>query len=252
MSDEILFDFPIPVTSYSGEVEHTDLVDVDRAVSGFIKMVVNSLVVTDTERTENKEFARLVERDANSKVFFGESQDPSSFARQLVSKFVSKGKKERHAILPAVLVSRDPTIMFADSGEYIDLTGAAELSGSNGTYAMLNKSFLTLTYNLLFVAWSRPTLDRLALGLLMWLRHTKSGRKHVFSAKTKLAGSPMQLKIAIKARKDASIAGQEFDFEGSRLVSAQVTIEVVAEMYEAEGVGVVTGRAEVMGAEHVE
>lgn len=149
-------------------------------------------------------------------------------------------------------MSRDPTIMFSDLGEYDDVSGVGELFGDSGAYATLNKSFLNLTYNVLLVAWNRPTLDRLAVGLLMWLRHTKQGRKHVFEAKTKIAGSPVQLKIAVKGRKDASIEGQEFDFEGSRSVSAQIAIEVTAEVYEAEAINLVEGRAVVTGGDHVE
>lgn len=55
------------VNIYTGLTEHTDLEDVDRAVAGFFKAVVSSLVVTDTERRETKSLPDLPSSQATER-----------------------------------------------------------------------------------------------------------------------------------------------------------------------------------------
>ncbi len=236
MSDDLIADLPLVATSFTGMTEHTDLVDIDRAVSGFVQSVVNSLVVTDDERTTNKEFARFAKRDKRRKTYLGRAENAQGFVKRLVSKFCSgPNAMERKDVLPAVLVSRDSGITFADGGEYTDITGVDRALTAEGVaYASLNKSFVILNYTALCVAWSEPTLDRLALGILLWLRHQKAGMKHTFKAKTMLAGVPIELNVSIRLRRDISVVGDPFDFENDRLLALPIPIEVEAEVYEAE------------------
>lgn len=239
MSNELVLDFNQPYDIFTSQIEHTDFVDIDRAVSGFIKGLVNQLVVTDGDRSENKEFARFVERSDKYKVYRGHEAEPSLFVRKLVGKFCQgkAGDLKRNEVLPAVLVTRDPSFAFVEGGEEIDLLGCGELADSEGNvYARINKSFVSLTYTVLAVAWNEATLYRLVVGIMMWLRHDKAGRQHVFKAKTRLAGVDLDMTVAIKNRKDIVVSPQAFEFEENRLVSMPITIEVKAEVFEAEGV----------------
>lgn len=223
---------------YTGLTEHTDLEDVDRAVAGFFKAVISSIVVTDTSRPENKEFARFVERPSSRKIYMGSAPDTPTFMRKLVAK-LCKGNNAvpRNELLPAVLISRDPGFSFSDGSDYTDLTHFGSLrSESEETYAHVNKSFVKMTYTVKAVAWNRPTLNRLALGMMMWIRHTKQGLKHTFKAKTMLAGTPMTVNISIEGRREAALMPEEFDFEENRVLTLPFSVEVVAEVFEAEQV----------------
>jgi hypothetical protein len=227
-----------PADIYTGMTEHTDLEDVDRAVAGFFKAVVSSLVVTDTARPENKEFARFVDRPSNRKIYMGSTPDTQTFVRKLVKK-LGQGENAipRNELLPAVLISRDPGFTFADGTDYTDLTHyAAMTNDSSEIYAHVNKSFVKMTYTIKAVAWNRPTLNRLALGLMMWIRHTKQGLKHTFQAKTMLAGAPLTVNVSIEGRREAALMPEEFDFEENRVLTLPFSVEVVAEVFEAEQV----------------
>lgn len=224
------------VNIYTGLTEHTDLEDVDRAVAGFFKAVVSSLVVTDTERRENKEFARFAERPSNRKIYMGSAPDTQQFVRKLVAKLGSgENAIPRNELLPAVLITREPGFTFADGMDYGDLTGHGELKNqAEEAYANVNKSFVKLNYTIKAVAWNRPTLNRLALGMMMWIRHTKQGLKHTFQAKTMLAGVPLNVAISVEGRREAALEPEEFDFESNRVMALPFSVEVVAEVYEAE------------------
>ena len=58
MTDESIIELPFSSKRFTGEVEHTELTDIDRAVGSFFQSVVHSLIVTDKARKENQEFAR--------------------------------------------------------------------------------------------------------------------------------------------------------------------------------------------------
>lgn len=240
---------------YTGITEHTDLEDVDRAVAGFFKMVVNSLVVTDTSRLENREFAAFAKRPPTKKVFITRTQDTQSIVRKLVKSLCDgPDAVPRDAVLPAVVISRSPGFAFADGSDYIDLPRVSDLKNSQTgkTYAYVNKSFVKLNYTLKAIAWNEQTLNRLSLGMMMWIRHTKQGLKHTFKARTMLAGASVEVNISIEGRREAALIPEEFDFETNRVVSLPFSVEVVAEVLEAEEVIQTPISVDIMEADYIE
>ncbi|CAH0543013.1 hypothetical protein [Vibrio marisflavi] len=237
MSD-ILSDFSILCDEvFSGKTEHTDLTDIDRAVAGFFQHVIDTLTVTDTKRKENQEFARFVDRDKSTKLYTGRFTDPNHFLQKLVGKLGDKVKNERNHVLPTSYITRDQSLVFSDGSDYTDMTQSATLNTESGeAYAYLNKSFLKLNYELTVIAWSEPALIRIMLGIMMWLRHTKNGRQHVFKAKTMIAGAPVESAITITSPRDVTSSVVDLSLDETRLVGMSASFEVAVEVFEAEEV----------------
>lgn len=238
---------------YTGITEHTDLEDVDRSVATFFKMVVNSLTVTDTSRLENKEFASFSARDANRKVFMSRTPDTQAIVRKLVKKLCDgKNPLPRNEVLPAVIIHRSPGFVFSDGSDYVDNTRVGGLKDGDELRYYLNKSYVKLSYTLKAIAWNEQTLNRLALGMMMWIRHTKQGLKHTFHARTMIAGSPIEVSISIEGRREAALEPEEFDFENGRVLALPFTVDVVAEVFEAEQVINTPISVDIMEAEFIE
>ncbi|UTZ44585.1 hypothetical protein [Vibrio campbellii] len=245
LDDSILVEFPYHYREFTGAVEHTELTDIDRAVGSFFQEVLNTLHVVDSARKENEEFARFCEKPKQHKLFGGKFLNPQDFLQKLTAKTGAQIKAERNELLPTAYITRDPVISFPDGDAYIDIKGCAELYSGDSLYATVNKSFITLAYTVTTVAWNKSTLARMALGVMMWTRHQKKGRKHVFQAQTMLAGSPITINIELTAMKDAMAEPAEIDHENTRLYSSTIRFEVIAEVYEAEELVEKTGRVDI-------
>ena len=252
MEDEVIAEFDFSYDSFTGATEHVNLTDIDRAVAGFFQHVVNTLTVTDIERDENQEFARFCDRPKNRKLYAGKFKDPEHFVRTLASKLGKDIHSDRKELLPACYISRDNSLTFADGNDYKDATDVARLSNSSGPYAQLNHSFLKLSYTVTGVAWTEPTLTRLMLGLMMWLRHTKAGRPHTFNAKTMIANAPIECLVSVGSKKDAIGEGVEIPVDTSRIVAMSVMFEITAEVYEAEEIMRVKAKSQLMGGGQIE
>ncbi|UTM60425.1 hypothetical protein L4174_023870 (plasmid) [Photobacterium sp. CCB-ST2H9] len=226
----------------SGPVEHTDFTDINRAVATFAGGVLNALVITDTERKENQEFARFANKSIREKLFLGRFEDAQSFIQEVAAKRKSipgKGEKEPdiRSLLPACHIYRETEFSFTEGDDYQDLTGFGELSGDSGNvFASINKSFVKLTYTLVVLSWNRETADRIALGFSMWLRHTKKGRKHVFSAQTKIASASIRSTIEVNTPRNISPLSEVVDINKQRVFGYRISFDVIAEVYEAEAV----------------
>ncbi|WP_432773930.1 hypothetical protein [Vibrio parahaemolyticus] len=244
---EPIIEFPFDYDEFDGAVEHTELTDIDRAVGSFFQMILDSLVVVDGNRKENEEFARFVSRERQTKLYAGEFLTPQDFLTKLTAKTGEQVKSKRNELLPVAYITRDPVVGFSEGSEYIDVTAAAMLTNAatGEKYAQVNKSFVRLTYIITTLAWSKSTLSRMALGLMMWTRHKKHGRKHVFQAETQLAGSPVQVNIELTGMLDTMAEPAEIDHESTRLYASTLRFEVISEIYEAESMSVKQGRVEI-------
>lgn len=253
MTDESIIELPFSSKRFTGEVEHTELTDIDRAVGSFFQSVVQSLIVTDKARKENQEFARMTERPPNTKLYSGEFQSPQEFLMKLSAKVGKKVKQERNELLPTGYISRDPTVSFTDGSDYTDVTGFSVITNKNDKpLYRLNKSFVRLTYSLTFLAWNKSTLSRIALGVMMWSRHQKQGRPHVFKAKTMISELPVDIAIELTGMKDVMSEPAEIDHENTRLFASTMRFEVITEVYESESLEHVQGRMEIREGRHLE
>lgn len=233
----MLLDFTEETIVPTGVVEHTDLTDIDRAVARFFMGVVDSLVVTDAERPENKEFATFVKRDKKQKMYLGTYDTHQEFLKDLVSKSKTDEAGAKNELLPVFYMSRDPSLSFADGSDYVDQTHFDKVKNENGeVFAVLSKSFVKVTYTIHALAWNKSTLSRMGLGLAVWLRHIKKGRKHTFKAKTSLAHIDIESSVSVDIPKDLIGTPSSMPFAEGRLNALTFTTDIVAEVYEAEAV----------------
>ncbi|WP_413113429.1 hypothetical protein [Thaumasiovibrio sp. DFM-14] len=222
----------------TGITETTDLTDIDRAVATKIATIMEKLKVTDQSRQENKEFARFAAKPIHEKVHVGTFDTPKELLRKLAGK-----EKARNSLFPCVNIARRTEFEFAEPGEHIDVKGSHVLkaAGDNVT-AVVNTSFVNLSYTVTLMAWEKSTVTRMALGLALWLRNTKRGRQHSFIAKTALMGLPVEQVCQIKARADLMPADASESFNEDRLNAVTFDIEVLATVFEAEEVTAETFR----------
>lgn len=233
----------------SGPVEHTDLTDIDRAVASFISSIIQTWQLTDVTRAENKEFGRFLEREPNKQLYVGEFESHEDFLRKL-SGHVQKSSKTtttddaqkmvRNEMLPAMYISRDGTFIFDDTGEHNDETWSQQMSGEKDgeevIIGMVNKSYPHLTYSITVLTWEKSTISRISTALTMWLRHTKIGRKHVFKAKTKIAGAPYELNVYTQAARGITGTPEPVNFGEKRIWGQTFAIEFISEFVEVEAV----------------
>lgn len=249
MLDEPIIEFPVAYREFDGAVEHTELTDIDRAVGSFFQTVIDSLVVIDGKRKGNEEFTRFAAKDKNEKIYGGDFESPNDF----LTKLTQKTKQNRHNMLPVCYQSRDPVVSFNDLSEYVDITAMGTLTNDAGeAYASVNKSYVRLTYTITVLAWNKATLSRIAIGIMMWMRHRKNGRQHVFKAATKLAGAPIDINIEVVGVRDAMADPAEVSHEDTRLYASTITYEVISELYEAESMISSVGRASIEGGQLIE
>lgn len=250
LNDTPIIELPFLYADYCGAVEHTELTDIDRAVASFFQTVINSLVVVDTTRRENSEFARFVARDKQSKLYAGTFESPQDFLTKLTAKTGKQVSSERNELLPVAYISRDPALTFVSDAADIDATNMGELTNeeTGEVYATVNKSFVVMQYSINILAWSKETLSRIAFGLMMWTRHKKSGRPLVFQAESRIAGAPVQLNIKLSGADSVMGEPIEISLNESRLYGLTLRFDFTSEIYEAESLTMRQGRIEV-GAE---
>ncbi|HBN6266141.1 TPA: hypothetical protein L3N15_004122 [Vibrio parahaemolyticus] len=241
------FDFAFKKLEPSGLVEHTDLTDIDRAVAAFLLRVICSFTITDRARKENKEFAQFIDRADNTKLCLGIFDSHEDFLKKWSAecqkrskaKVGDETKTQRDDMLPVFYVGRDLTFVYNETDGHNDETWCETLyddpdAENPVTLGKVNKSYPRLTYNVTVLAWEKSTISRLATGVTMWLRHTKLGRKHTFSADTIIAGAPMQLGVSVEGARDITGMPVPVDFGESRIWGQSFAIEFTSEFVEVE------------------
>ncbi|GAL07927.1 hypothetical protein JCM19237_307 [Photobacterium aphoticum] len=193
-----LVDFTVTPT---GIVEYTDLTDIDISIQKYFGQIIGAMVVTDTNRKQNKEFAAFQQRPLNKKLYIGQFDDPVSFVQALAG-----ANEDRKNILPACYISRALDVVYTDGDDYNDLTNYATITDSTGKpKATVSKSFVKLTYSLTACSWEKETCTRIGLGLSMWMRHQRKKRDFCFSAKSMIAGTPVDLRVEVNQPKLALV-----------------------------------------------
>lgn len=246
----MIIDWIEPIEVETGDIEVTDLTDIDRAVARVIGGAIDSMVVTDKKRRENTEFDRFTAKSIKEKLYIGQFDDPASFLSTLAKNSKQDSLQERKNMLPVFYLYREPGFSFTDGSDYVDLTNCAELLDQNGQrYANINKSFLKLSYTLTALAWEKATVTRMGLGMTMRMRHARNGRKYAFKAKTMIAGSSVDLHCEIDLLRDTMATSITPSFVENRINGLVIQIEVVAEVMEAIGVTIKPRRLELYEAE---
>lgn len=217
----------------TGQVETTDLTDIDRAVGSYFRKALAELIVTDKTRPENREFSDFERKDVNSKLFAGQFDDPQDFISKLVAKSPDAGK-ERSQLFPVCYLHRDPAITFTDGSDYADITNYGEIFNGDGTIkAVLNKSFAKFNYSINALAWDKATVGRMGLGIAMFARHQMPFRSRRIEARTMIAGTAITLQLELNIPRDAIGESISASYQDNRINGISYSFEVIAEVLEA-------------------
>lgn len=228
-----MISFDIEKTLPTGKTETIDLTDIDRAVGRYFRDAIAQLMVTDIERPENREFNDFVIKPINEKLFAGQFDDPQEFVSKLVAKTPDSGN-ERSKIFPACYINRDQSIAFCDGSDYADITHFADIYNPDKTIkAVINKSFAKFNYSVNALAWDKSTISRLGVGIAMFARHQMPYRSRKITAKTMIAGTPVELNLELNIPKDSLGESITASYQDNRLNGISYSFEVIAELYEA-------------------
>lgn len=132
----------------------SDLQAVDFAVGGIIVGAYDGL------RDEKPEaFRRFLDRPAKEKIFRAENEDPPSLIRRIAQH--NPGKKNVPD-LPVVAYYRSPGIVADQNQKPVVLDVERYIDGTDRAMRLTSIP-VTLSYSLLWCAWDKPTLEKIAL-----------------------------------------------------------------------------------------
>lgn len=194
----------------------SDLQAVDFAVGGVIVGAYDGL------RDDKPEaFRRFLDRPAKEKIFRAENEDPPSLIRRIAQH--NPGKK-RVPDLPVVAYYRSPGIVGNQNEKPVALD--VERYIDNTPRAMRLSSIpVTLSYSLLWCAWDKPTLDKIALAWFAYVAHR--GRKYSrFHVPYRLGSEPIEIPASISVPREIQADNASGEQNEGRLWAARALVEV--------------------------
>lgn len=207
-----------------GYLEVTSLDDVDIAVVNKIATVINRLKLDGLSAKANPRLAAFANRPIKEKIAMGEFDTPRGFLRAL-----SKQGKNK-ITLPCVYVSRDPSFHFSDLDTHKDQSNVGQIHDENNNFlGSADLSFLNLNFQVNVVGWQNDNIDAIALLLVKWLRHKHPD--HAFTAKSMIAGTPIEISIQFNDRHMISVENNSRTYEDDKLRALTFTVTVCTESY---------------------
>ena len=233
----MIFDFEEVFNTYhhTSKVEHTSLIDIDRAVAAWMLSLINQMHVHDDERPEYQELKQFYQKTALSKLFIGEFDSADDFLKKLSARHQKNCDDDviRNDLLPVMYTSRDLTISYAERDGQTDLYNVGQQKISDTHDISISKSYPILSYKLHVLAWQQHTACHLAMSILMYLRHTRANSHHKFKAKTQLAGKITELNVALTGSPGYISEAQPLMVNEKRLYGQTITLEFETEQLEA-------------------
>lgn len=204
----------------------SDLEAVDFALSGVIAGAFENLADAGPQA-----WRRFVSRSAESKIFFAQNEDVQAVLRR-IARSVNDKPDRSGPDLPVVVYYRDNGLG-GDSNQYTTINNAQRFvsEGPEGLEAKAMRLTclpISLNYSLLFLAWDRPTLERMVLA--WWGYIVPLGRKHSrFLVPYVLAGESLEVGANIAAPRDVITSSENLGDGGQRLWGARTTCEVTTQ-----------------------
>ncbi len=195
----------------------SDLQGVDFAVGGIIVGAYEGL-----QDDKPQAFRRFLDRPAKEKIFRAENEDPPSLIRRIAQH--NPGKK-RLPDLPVVAYYRAPGIVGDQNQKPVVLDVERYMDGTDRAMR-LSSIPVTLSYSLLWCAWDKPTLEKIALAWFAYVAHR--GRRYSrFMVPYLLGTEPIQIPASISVPREiqADNASPSEQGEG-RLWAARALVEV--------------------------
>ena len=194
----------------------SDLQAVDFAVGGVIVGAYDGL------RDDKPEaFRRFLERPAKEKIFRAENEDPPSLIRRIAQH--NPGKK-RVPDLPVVAYYRSPGIVGNQNEKPVALDVERHIDDTPRAMR-LSSIPVTLSYSLLWCAWDKPTLDKIALAWFAYVAHR--GRKYSrFHVPYRLGSEPIEIPAPISVPREIQADNASGEQAEGRLWAARALVEV--------------------------
>ncbi len=227
-------DFTFDEVIHGDRLEVSYLTDIDIGVTNKIGAVIGRLHVSSPEHARNKRLAAFATRSTKDKLAMGEFESPRRFLMALSKQRATPEPgetetKQKNVQLPYLYVTRAPGIVFAEPDQYADVSDMTELCDPDGAYlGQVDRSVVSLTYQLNIVGWQNDNIDAIGLLILSWLRHQHID--HSFTVKTILGESPCELGIDITDRHLVTADGASLAFEEDKLRVLAITLTVAAEV----------------------
>lgn len=207
-----------------GQLEVNSLNDVDIAVVNKIATVIHRLKIDSLSAQANPRLAAFANRPIKEKIAMGEFDTPRRFLRAL-----SKQGKDKIS-LPCIYVSRDPSFGFSNLDMHKDQSDVGQFFDDDGAYlGSADLSILSLNFQVNIVGWQNDSIDAIALLLVKWLRHKHPD--HSFTAKSIIAGTPIEIAIKFEERHIVSVENNSQTYEDDKLRALTFTITASAESY---------------------
>lgn len=231
----------------TGRREVTGFRDTDHALANLLARTLQGLFVSE-ETTNNRAFARFIERPAKDQVLVGHFEDIREMVRAM--RQAKAGRPSQHAnhfvnpdALPIINLSRTLDLSYGAFERQIPRPDFGELKDDQGnTKFVLSALPVSLTYNLTIVSADKESLSMLCnllVGHFYGLHSTS------FEAPTKICNTVIGLECALNNMKGAMVSDLSLPISEERLFVGQMTIEVIADTLTAHEVTPVTQRFQV-------
>lgn len=176
-------------------------------------------------------FQRFLHRENKDKIFFSRNDDIQKLLHR-IARHENDTPKQRTPELPLVVYYRETGVATQDinqATQVVEVTGFTDKTETtifDETDAMrLTTIPLTLTYSLLFLAWDRPTLERMTLAWWGYLAPTH--RKHSrFLVPYILDGEQFEIGASIISPREVATSSEQMDEDEPRLWGARTMCEV--------------------------
>lgn len=175
-----------------------------------------------------KAFQRFLSRPDKEKIYYVKNDDVQAALRKIAALENDNGRQTPD--LPLILYYREQGFA-ADSNQHIQIAEAAgfvsENAGTGQNAAMRITAIpLTLTYSMLFLAWDRASIERMALA--WWAYIAPLARKHSrFMIPYTLDGESFEVGASVNAPREILTSSESVSDNGDmRLWGSRTMVEV--------------------------
>ena len=205
-------------------VHITDLQAVDFALGGVIAGCYNALAKDDGPQA----FQRFLSRPDAERIYLVKNDNVQTALRKLAR--LEDESHRKGPDLPVIMYYREQGIS-ADANQFIQVAEETHFVQEEPVMGMdtamqVTTIPLTLTYSMLFLAWDRATIERMALA--WWAYIAPLRRKHSrFLVPDTLNGERFEVGASINAPREILTSSENMDEEGKvRLWGSRTMIEV--------------------------
>lgn len=196
--------------------ELSELQAVDFALGGFIAAAFTGL----SQETGPKEWREFLGRTTAAQIYRHDAESPAAFVKALQGSGLAKAGKQNALPLPVVYYSRKPG-MTNSNDRSKPLDHRYVVADSLKHVYRMKFLRLDLDYSLTFVAWDRPTLDKMCLA---WYAYITGADRAM--ATYRIGSETMEIPVTIDDHCNLTFTDASEPSESGRLFAANTTYTV--------------------------